>query len=52
MDKEQQIHEMTMDYLHSRFSKHTSVEEYLEHYKFAYGKIEQFISQSEILKKQ
>lgn len=52
MDKEQQVHEMTMDYLRSRFSKHTSVEEYLEHYQFAYGKIEQFISHSGILKKQ
>lgn len=52
MDKEQQIHEMTMDYLRSRFPKHTDVKEYLEHYQFAYGKIEQLISQSEILKKQ
>lgn len=52
MDKEQKVHEMTMDYMRTQFSKHKSPEEYVEHYQFAYAEIQRFMTQSGNLTKQ
>ena len=50
LDKEQQIHEMTMDYMRVRFSKYNSPMEYAENYLAAYEKIEEVLAQSETSK--
>ena len=50
LDKEQQIHEMTMDYMRTQFSKHKSPEEYVKHYRYAYNKIKEALVQSEASK--
>lgn len=52
MDRKLQIHEMTLDYLHSAFPKHKSVNEYVERYQFIYAEIDKLMSQSETLKQQ
>lgn len=39
MDKEQQIHEMTIDFMHTQDFKFASPEEYVMKYKEVYDKI-------------
>ncbi len=52
MDKEQQIHEMTIDFMRTQHDRHGSVKSYVEHYLSTYAEIKKLMAQSENLTKQ
>lgn len=50
MDRQQQIHEMVLDFMRTYYLKHSSPEEYVERYRYIYDKINTLMKQHQTLK--